>query len=270
MLSRATKERPANLRMTAARDYAPCCSEELHVKRGQRVHVLYKEQDWVFALTKSGDSGYLPYSCVRPSRKYGGYQSEPECTQDIDYASGYDTDIPLDRSRAVVGHRTHQIGDVNPVSSVHQGFRRVGSGSPRGGRKPSVDGYLSAVEEYPSSPGYMQHPRPAKSLHSVVDSPSSPKSYRPAECKPDVDSFIREFIEELVVIHSFEPKEEDEIVVNKGEKVKVLNADDASWLWVITVQEDEGFIPRSCCALGNHPRKSLLHSFCKACCSECF
>ena len=259
MLSRATKERPANVRMTAARDYAPCCDEELPVKRGQRVQVLYKMQDWVFAVTKSGDSGYLPYSCVRPSRKYGGYQSEPEYTHDIDYASGYDTDIPQDRSR---GHgRTHQIGDVSPLSHVPQGFRRVGSGSPRSARKPSADGYLSAVEEYPSSSSsYIQQPRPAKSLHSIIDS-SSPKSYRPVECKPDLDSFVREFIEELVVIHSFEAKEEDEIVVSKGEKVQVLNADDPSWLWVRTVQGDEGFIPRSCCALGNHPRKSFFNSF---------
>lgn len=64
-------------------------------------------------------------------------------------------------------------------------------------------------------------------------------------------------MEELVVIHDFEAQEEDEVFVGKGERVKVLNADDPFWLWVETTPGDEGFIPRSCCSLGNHPCKSF-------------
>ena len=74
ILRRATKERPANLRMTAIRDYAPCCNEELSVRKGQRVRVLYRNHDWVFAVTKHGSNGFLPYSYVRPSRKYSTSQ----------------------------------------------------------------------------------------------------------------------------------------------------------------------------------------------------
>ena len=59
ILRRATKERPANLRMTAIRDYAPCCNEELSVRKGQRVRVLYRNHDWVFAVTKHGSNGFV-------------------------------------------------------------------------------------------------------------------------------------------------------------------------------------------------------------------
>ena len=259
MLRRATRERPANLRMTAIRDYNPCCNEEMAVRKGQRIKVLYRNNDWVYVVTKSGEAGYVPYSYVRPSRKYAGYQSEPEMYHELDmYQSGYDTDMPMPSRR---GHR-HQIGDVVPTYSVHTGFNggsptsklsSVGSNSPLDGRRAHVSGYTSAIE-YPGSPESRRYPRPAKSLHSILDA-SSPQFYRPLERKPDIDSFDKGLIEELVVIHDFEPKEEDEVFVGKGEMVKVLNADDPFWLWIETTPGDEGYIPRSCCSLGNHPCK---------------
>lgn len=272
MLKRASRYRPANLRMTAIRDYNPCCNEELAVRRGQRVKVLYKNNDWVYAVTKAGTAGYIPYAFVRPSRKYAGYQSEPEYCQDTDaYQSGYETDLPV--RRPVAHHRT-QIGDVVPAYSVHMGFqgtpeshhhhrggsvgiKHYDSNSPLDQR--NLSGYTSAVEytSSPHSPPILKHhPRPAKSLHCIIDASSSPQStkdYRPVERKPEMDSFSRGYLEELVVIHDFEAKEEDEVFVGKGERVRVLNADDPFWLWVETTPGDQGFVPRTCCSLGNHP-----------------
>ena len=102
VLHRASRDRPTNLRMTAIRDYNPSCKEELAVRKGQRVKVVYKENDWVFAVTKSGGAGYIPFYLVRPSRKYGGYQSEPKFCNDHNVHTyyGYDTCMPsmLDRS----------------------------------------------------------------------------------------------------------------------------------------------------------------------------
>lgn len=279
MLKRASRAKPANLRMTAIRDYTPCCDEELAVRRGQRVKVLYKNNDWVYAVTKSGEAGYIPYSFVRPSRKYAGYQSEPEYCQGGDaYQSGYDTDMPVS-GRSAGGARRYggsraQIGDVVPVYSVHTGFRGNGSpdsrvivqsnhSSPLDHKQSFMSGYTSAVE-YPAPGGgeHRRHPRPAKSMHSILDShasrsPRSPRDHRPAERKPEINSFDRHYLEELVVIHDFEAKEEDEVFIAKGEVVKVFNADDPFWLWIETTPGDQGFVPRSCCSLGNHPRKLI-------------
>ena len=252
LLGRASQARPANLRMTAIRDYAPCCHEELAVRKGQRVKVLYKNNDWVYAVTKSGEAGYIPYSFVRPSRKYAGYQSEPEYCQDTDatYASGYDTDMPVSRGRVT---RT-QVGDV-PMYSVHTAFT---GGSPESRRVPMqgrkyTSGYSSAVETTNTPPSVYRALRPAKSVHSILDSSSPGSSRRPAEPKPV--GYERLFLEELVVIHDFEAKEEDEVFAGKGERVRVLNADDPFWLWVETTPGDQGFVPRSCCSLGNHECK---------------
>lgn len=244
LLQRATRERPANLRMTAVRDYVPCCNEELPVRKGQRVKVLYKNHDWVFAVTKHGQSGFLPFSYVRPSRKYSGYQSEPEITRiDEPYASGYDTDIPPATSRpypATIGSRKHQ--PAHQSYSINTGYHRTGSGSPIQARVDFDSGYLSAFESSPS-----QYPP------SHRRSPPS-RSFRPSTIKPAINSFNKCYLEELVVIHDFEAMEEDEVMVFKGERVQVLNADDCQWLWIATLQSHrEGFVPRSCCTLGNHP-----------------
>lgn len=271
LLRKASRDHPANIRMTAIRDYTPCCNEELPVRKGQRVKVLYKNNDWVYALTKSGEAGYIPYSYVRPSRKYAGYQSEPEGNETDVYQSGYDTDATVmsSRSRRPQYHRG-QISDMAPAFNVHTGFTprssrenpsrsRLGSGgSPPEPRRPHMSGYTSAIEyggdTYSQSRRY---PRPARSLHNLVD--TSCRSPRPTECKPGIDSFKKQFIEELVVIHDFEAKEEDEVFAAKGEKVRILNAEDPLWLWVETTPGDEGFVPRTCLSLGNHPCKYKVY-----------
>jgi hypothetical protein len=120
-------------------------------------------------------------------------------------------------------------------------------------RRPHVSGYTSAIECNSDAYGRSRHhPRSARSLHSLVDTSGS-RSPRPTECKPAFDSFKKQFLEELVVIHDFEAKEEDEVFVAKGEKVRVLNAEDPQWLWIETTPGDEGFVPRMCLSLGNHP-----------------
>ena len=242
ILRRATKERPANLRMTAIRDYAPCCNEELSVRKGQRVRVLYRNHDWVFAVTKHGSNGFLPYSYVRPSRKYSGYQSEPEFCRDDAYMSGYDTDATASQAYPPVFTHTRRP-EVPPSYSINTGCRRVDSGSPVQTQVIDNSGYMSSIE----GPTY----------HTSVSRVSRAYSnYRPATIKPPMDSFRRAYIEELVVIHDFEAKEENEVFVSKGQRVRVLNADDCNWLWVVTVHSgEEGFIPRTCCTLGNHPCK---------------
>ena len=77
---------------------------------------------------------------------------------------------------------------------------------------------------------------------------------RPTEGQPHCNPFQRQFFE-LVVIHDFDPEEKDEVFVRKGERVRVLNAEDAFWLLVETISGKEGYIPRSCCSIGDHPCK---------------
>lgn len=46
------------------------------------------------------------------------------------------------------------------------------------------------------------------------------------------------------MLFDFEAVQEDDISVHQGERVTVLNKDDADWYWVKTQDGEEGFTPR--------------------------
>ena len=53
----------------------------------------------------------------------------------------------------------------------------------------------------------------------------------------------------FVVMHDFDPLDENEIAIRKGEHVSVWNQDDRDWFWVVkhaSSSSEEGFVPSSC------------------------
>ena len=117
MLTLDNRSKPTNIRMTALKDYSPCCSGELALRRGQRVKVLDKKNDWVYVVTKHGEAGYVPYNFLRPSRKYAGYQSESEYAKETLHQSGYDTDMPVSDTGSRESQNSYQCGHSSPCSS---------------------------------------------------------------------------------------------------------------------------------------------------------
>lgn len=240
LLSRATRSNPACVIMSVVKDYEACCAEEISVKKGQRIKVLYRQGDWAFSQTKQGEKGFVPYSFIRVSRKYGssGYASEGEgCRRGR--SCGYETDP---------GYRTRPSRSHADGTSIASGFTTY---ERRGGRRnarfetPNTDIASGYVSEYSRSQryGYSSAPRHHKSSYCL--SPNvGPSSYSHFRCS---------FIEELVVIHDFNASDENEVMVTKGEQVKVLNAEDPEWLWISTVPGDEGYVPRCCLSFGTHP-----------------
>ena len=53
----------------------------------------------------------------------------------------------------------------------------------------------------------------------------------------------------FVVTHDFDPLDENEIAIRKGEHVSVWNQDDRDWFWVVkhaSSGQEEGFVPSGC------------------------
>lgn len=49
--------------MVVLHDFTPCVDDELEVKRGQIVNILYRENDWVYIIGQdSKQEGFIPYS----------------------------------------------------------------------------------------------------------------------------------------------------------------------------------------------------------------
>ena len=49
-------------KMVVLHDFTPCVDDELEVKRGQVVHVLYQENDWVYVISENNQEGFIPHS----------------------------------------------------------------------------------------------------------------------------------------------------------------------------------------------------------------
>lgn len=49
-------------KMVVLHDFTPCVDDELEVKRGQSVNMLYQENDWVYVIVENGQEGFIPHS----------------------------------------------------------------------------------------------------------------------------------------------------------------------------------------------------------------
>ena len=56
-------------KMVVLHDFTPCVDDELEVKRGQIVHVLYQEKDWVYVISENNQEGFIPHSYCAPYGK---------------------------------------------------------------------------------------------------------------------------------------------------------------------------------------------------------
>lgn len=53
--------------MVVLHDFTPCVDDELDVKRGQIVNILYRENDWVYVIGQdSRQEGFIPHSYCAP------------------------------------------------------------------------------------------------------------------------------------------------------------------------------------------------------------
>lgn len=54
-------------KMVVLHDFTPCVDDELEVKRGQIVNILYRENDWVYVIGQdTRQEGFIPHSYCAP------------------------------------------------------------------------------------------------------------------------------------------------------------------------------------------------------------
>ncbi|XP_002732710.1 SH3 domain-containing protein Dlish-like [Saccoglossus kowalevskii] len=147
-------------RMRVLHDFTPCVDDELEVKRGDAVHVLYQENDWVYVILDGGGEGFIPHAyCV-------ALHSDPDRARDV-----------------------------------------------------------TAQHILPEEPGD----------ESALVGPSPEIGRRP---------FRKTSIGQYVVLYNFIAMDENDVSVQRGESVTVLNRDDPDWMWVMKLDGREGFVPR--------------------------
>ncbi|KAG7303418.1 hypothetical protein JYU34_011934 [Plutella xylostella] len=158
-------------KMVVLHDFAPCVDDELEVKRGQIVNVLYRENDWVYViLADSRREGFIPHSFCAPCEHHDLKKK-----------------LPRSRSPTDLAHR-----DVSQLS--------VSDGA-------TNDGHSELGSEGEACP------------------------------------FSKDPSGRYVVLYTFTARDENDVDVERGEFVTVLNREDPDWYWIVRSDGQEGFIP---------------------------
>jgi len=162
-------------KMVVLHDFTPCVDDELEVKRGQIVNILYRENDWVYVIGQdTRQEGFIPHS----------------------YCAPYNTELAnLAIKKKLPRNSGHDVSEI------------------------SVD----IIEE------------PMES--SVKHSQNSLNS------EPDFLPFQKDPSGRYIVLYTFIARDENDVSVERGEFVTVLNREDPEWYWIVRSDGQEGFIP---------------------------
>ncbi|XP_050517405.1 SH3 domain-containing protein Dlish [Diabrotica virgifera virgifera] len=176
-------------KMVVLHDFTPCVDDELEVKRGQIVNILYRENDWVYVIgLDTRQEGFIPYSYCTP---YNNHLAElaikKKLPRDEHVASGDSLDTNQDCDGAGA-----EASDCDSVGKKH----RPGAVSPI-------------------------------SIHS----------------EPDMIPFSKDPSGRYIVLYTFIARDENDVSVERGEFVTVLNREDPDWYWIVRSDGQEGFIP---------------------------
>lgn len=156
--------------MIILHDFTPCVDDELEVKRGQTVNILYRENDWVYVIGQERQEGFIPHSYCAPVNTETLKKKLPrESVQDI-------SDISVD-----------------VIEEVHDNSARISQNS----------------------------------LNS----------------EPDFLPFQKDPSGRYIVLYTFIARDENDVSVERGEFVTVLNREDPEWFWIVRSDGQEGFIP---------------------------
>ncbi|XP_052893998.1 SH3 domain-containing protein Dlish isoform X2 [Anopheles moucheti] len=173
-------------KMVVLHDFTPCVDDELEVKRGQIVNILYRENDWVYVIGQdTRQEGFIPHSYCAPFN-----------TQLADLA----IKKKLPRDRLTAADLTDGMPDI------------------------SMD-----VLDDSTGPGLL--------TNALKHSQASLSS------EPDFLPFAKDPSGRYIVLYTFIARDENDVSVERGEFVTVLNREDPEWFWIVRSDGQEGFIP---------------------------
>ena len=162
--------------MVVLHDFQPCVDDELHVRRGQLVNVLYQENDWVYVIAEGGNEGFIPHSYCSPIDTHLAALALNVKHKKMPRSHDYDQTDQLSTSKATSGQTDFE----------------------------SLQSSTGAIEVHP---------------------------------------FFKDPAGRYIVLYTFIARDENDVSVERGELVTVLNKDDPDWYWIVRSDGQEGFIP---------------------------
>ncbi|XP_015114015.1 SH3 domain-containing protein Dlish [Diachasma alloeum] len=212
-------------KMVIVHDFTPCVDDELQVKRGQVVNILYRENDWVYVIAADTRmEGFVPHSYCAPYTSQLAEQTLASLMNNIKKK------LP----------RSHEgDGDL-----VNNGRSQVESQHTDTGSASDCESYIRNIT---TADVNVNRAHMTQSQNSIQTTP-----------QPDVHPFFKDpSAGRYIVLYTFVARDENDVSVERGEFVTVLNRDDPDWFWVLRhCDGNEGFVPSGFVYPGH-----VLHSY---------
>lgn len=192
-------------KMVVLHDFTPCVDDELEVKRGQIVNILYRENDWVYVIGQdTRQEGFIPFS----------------------YCAPYNTQL----ADMAIKKKLPREQSVMPNDLIDH----TGSGNLQDSRN------TTQVE--------------VEDTNNGLESPLK-NSQHSLSSEPDFLPFAKDPSGRYIVLYTFIARDENDVSVERGEFVTVLNREDPDWFWIVRSDGQEGFIPSGFV----YPADNVLH-----------
>lgn len=242
--------------------------EEISVKQGQKVHILFREGDWAYVVTHDKKQGYVPFTyCAKigkpPSYRAPRINKDKEKLLTQDDVDINDNDTTLNEVDSTLGEQPDEsyVSEIVSDSVVSDEWsEQTGKGKtpdeatknhsnlPSHSKLKDEDNqYTESVtivldDEPPSQTPQPDskstiHSEPENLAHSVTINSAQERTQTVADFNTKV-SFGR-----YLVLYDFEGYYEDDACVRQADIVTVLNIDDSDWYWIRKTDNSEGFVP---------------------------
>ncbi|XP_043525890.1 SH3 domain-containing protein Dlish [Frieseomelitta varia] len=214
-------------KMVIVHDFTPCVDDELQVKRGQVVNVLYRENDWVYVIAADTRmEGFVPHS----------------------YCAPYTSQLAELTLATLMNNVKKKLPRSNETDCDFTGT----------GRPQTIDTQQTDTGSASDCESYARNVTTADVNVNRSNITQSQNSIQTVSSQPDVHPFFKDpSAGRYIVLYTFVARDENDVSVERGEFVTVLNRDDPDWFWVLRhCDGNEGFVPSGFVYPGH-----VLHSY---------
>ncbi|XP_034233503.1 SH3 domain-containing protein Dlish isoform X1 [Thrips palmi] len=204
-------------KMVVLHDFTPCVDDELEVKRGQVVNVLYRENDWVYVIAAdTRQEGFIPHSyCTLYNSQLG--------------------ELALNNVKKKLPREECGMGpSANLSSASNGGANNINNNDD----SPDHRADMSDCESYGNKKTTV-----ATSALQLNMASSQASLHSASSSQPEVHPFLKDPSGRYIVLYTFIARDENDVSVERGEFVTVLNREDPDWYWIVRSDGQEGFVP---------------------------
>ncbi|KAJ6642338.1 SH3 domain-containing protein Dlish [Pseudolycoriella hygida] len=197
-------------KMVVLHDFTPCVDDELEVKRGQIVNILYRENDWVYVIGQDSRQEGMCSICPCP------FESKQQIVQEGFIPHSYCAPVNTQLAEMAIKKKLPRDQSLGTTTDLLDGDIPI----------ENCDDNVSGLMGLQSSLKHSQ-----ASLNSEPD------------FLPFASSFAKDPSGRYIVLYTFIARDENDVSVERGEFVTVLNREDPEWFWIVRSDGQEGFIP---------------------------